>query len=140
MAKLKLQFASLLTLGILSGFVFSIVLAVAYYGSFISAPALIIFTVLINFIIWLVSPWFSDLINKWFYKTKFYTHEELKSESWMKIVEKICDKYDIKVPKIGIIDDLNPTAFTYGSAAYNARIVLTKGILSDCFYLWLCSL
>ncbi|MBS3113343.1 M48 family metalloprotease [Candidatus Woesearchaeota archaeon] len=128
MAKLKLQFASLLTLGILSGFVFSIVLAVAYYGSFISAPALIIFTVLINFIIWLVSPWFSDLINKWFYKTKFYTHEELKSESWMKIVEKICDKYDIKVPKIGIIDDLNPTAFTYGSAAYNARIVLTKGI------------
>lgn len=128
MTKLKLQFASLVTLGILTGFVFSIVFAAAYYGSFISAPTLITLTILINIIIWLVSPWFSDIIQKWFYKTKFYRPEQLKSESWMKIVEKICNKHNINMPKIGIIDDLNPTAFTYGSASYNARIILTKGL------------
>jgi len=31
---------------------------------------------------------------------------------------------------VGYINDENPTAFTYGSAAFNARIIVTKGMYS----------
>lgn len=125
--KPKLQFASLFTLGIITSFVFAIILAAAYFGDFISAPLMVGLTILINIIIWLVSPWFSDLMFKWFYKIKFYKIDEV-NKPWIKFVKNVCDKHKIKYPKIGIIDDNNPTAFTYGSASYNARVVLSEGL------------
>lgn len=48
----------------------------------------------------------------------------------MQFVAKVCKKHNIPVPKIGIIKDQNPTAFTYGSAAYNARVVFTEGLFT----------
>lgn len=44
-------------------------------------------------------------------------------------IESVCKKYGFSFPKMGIIDDNNPTAFTYGSTRNNARIVITAGIL-----------
>jgi Zn-dependent protease with chaperone function len=44
------------------------------------------------------------------------------------IIKEVSTQYKFKFPKVGIIPDKNPTAFTYGSARYNARIVLTEGI------------
>jgi Zn-dependent protease with chaperone function len=126
--KLKLQFASLLTLGILGGFVFTILLTLAFFFNAISWQILIGLTIFFNFLMWLISPYLSDLMYKWFYKMQFYDPEKLMHYPYMKFVKKVCDEHKIKVPKIGIIQDENPTAFTYGSGAFNARIILTEGL------------
>lgn len=126
--KLKLQFASLVTLGLLSGFVFAIILAATYLADIFSWPLVIILVVLFNVITWLVGPYISDLMYRWFYKIEFYDYEQVKDKAPMAFLKKVCDEHGIKVPKIGIIRDKNPTAFTYGSAAFNARIVFTEGL------------
>src|SRR3989344_3032441 len=126
----KLFFVSLFTLGILSSFVFGIVILVWLYTSTINIGYAIGLTIGINFIFWLIGPTFSDLINKWFYKVKFVSKEEVTQQhpEVAQIIEQVSTQYKFKFPKIGIIPDKNPTAFTYGSARFNARIVLTEGI------------
>ena len=128
--KIKLGFASLFTLGIITSFVFALVLLFAYFNNTISATFLIVGTILMNFIIWLVSPFFNQLIYAWIYKCKFYKFTDFKNKDpeLAAYIEKICLDNKIKPPRIGIIDDDNPTAFTFGSGAYNARIVFTKGL------------
>lgn len=126
----RLFFVSLFTLGILSSFVFGIVILVLLYTSTINIEYAIGLTIGINFIFWLIGPAFSDLINKWFYKVKFLSKEEVIQQypEVGQIIEQVSTQYKFKFPKIGIIPDKNPTAFTYGSARYNSRIILTEGI------------
>jgi len=90
----------------------------------------ILFTIIINFILWLIGPAITDLINKWFYRVRFLSKEELEREypEVKEIIERVSLKYKFKFPKVGIIPDKNPTAFTYGSGRFNARIILTDGI------------
>ena len=128
--KLKLQFASLLTIGLLSEFVLAIILAASYFAGYISWYFMIGIIVVFNFVMWLVGPYISDLIYRWFYKIEFYNYEQIKDKPYAKFIKKICDEHHIKVPKIGIIKDMNPTAFTYGSAACNARVVVTEGLFN----------
>ncbi len=126
----KLFFASLVTLTILLSFVFGIVILVLLYTEQIDISFAIALTVGINFILWLVGPYLTDVINKWFYKVKFVSKEELTQQhpEVAQIIEQVSTQYRFRFPKIGIIPDKNPTAFTYGSARFNARIVLTEGI------------
>src|SRR3972149_319376 len=101
--KLKLWVTSLFTLGLL------------FFFNLISFWLMIIGTIFIHFVLWLVSPYISDWIYKWFYSTRFYTYEEISNHAYAKFLKKVCDEHNIKFPKIGIIKDQNPTAFTYGS-------------------------
>jgi Zn-dependent protease with chaperone function len=41
---------------------------------------------------------------------------------------KTCEKYKFPIPKLGVIPDKNPNAFTYGSGRWNGRIIVTQGI------------
>ena len=125
---LQLQFASLLTLGVLSGFVLAIILAIAYVMGDVSWQAVIITIILYNVLAWLISPYINDLIYRWLYRVTFYEFHQIKNERYAKFVKRICDRHGIPFPKIGIIKDQNPTAFTYGSGAFNARIVFTQGL------------
>jgi Zn-dependent protease with chaperone function len=45
------------------------------------------------------------------------------------VLEKVVQIQGIKNPRVGIIHDLNPNAFTFGHTKNNARIILTDGIL-----------
>jgi len=87
-------------------------------------------TITINFISWLVGPAITDLINKWCYRVRFLSKKELEKEypQIEQIIERVSQKYKFKFPKVGIIPDKNPTAFTYGSGRFNARIIITEGI------------
>lgn len=125
---IKLGFASILTLGVLSGMVISIILAIAYFMGFILWHYMIIGIIVWNALMWLISPYISNFIYKWLYKVKFYDYEDIKDKPYAQFLKKVCDEHKMKFPKIGIIPDNNPTAFTYGSAAFNARIVLTDGL------------
>lgn len=126
----RLFIASLFTLGLLSSFVFGIVILVLLYFSTIDIYFAISITIVINFILWLVNPCLSDLINKWFYNVRFVSKEELAQQhpEVFQIIGQVSAKYKFPFPKVGIIPDKNPTAFTYGSARFNSRIILTEGI------------
>lgn len=86
----------------------------------------ILASILVLIIQFLISPWITDLVMKWFYKADFnaklpdYLQNFLNTE---------CQKYNIINPKIAIIDDGAPNAFTYGRTKKSARLVITRGIM-----------
>lgn len=87
----------------------------------------IIISIIILIIQFLISPFLTDLSMKWFYKARF---ENDIPEYLRNFINQICDKYNMKYPKIGLIDDGAPNAFTYGRTKNDARIVLTRGIFN----------
>jgi len=127
---MRLFIASLFTLILLSGFLIAILLSLLYFTGLIDIYLLFGLTILINFILWLVGPKISDWIYRFFYKLRWVTIGELKkiSPASADFLVKTCRKYNFNFPKIGIIPDKNPNAFTYGSGRWNGRIVVTEGI------------
>lgn len=82
-------------------------------------------SIIILILQFLISPFFTDLSMKWFYKANFQ-HE---IPDYLKnFIEEVCKEHKMKYPKIGYIDDGAPNAFTYGHTKNDARIVLTRGI------------
>ncbi|MBI4272828.1 M48 family metalloprotease [Candidatus Uhrbacteria bacterium] len=126
----KLFFASTVTLGLLFSFVFFVVILALLVIDAVSLGFAIALTVAINVLLWLIGPWFTDFINRWLYKVRFLKKEEFESQhpAVATLIADIAKEHKFKFPKIGIISDQNPTAFTYGSGRYNCRIILTEGI------------
>ena len=87
-------------------------------------------TVIINLMIWLISPWLSDLTLRWFNSLEFLDDTTVKQRypSVHQLIHQVADEYRFTAPRIGFIPDRNPTAFTYGLLRSNARIVVTQGI------------
>lgn len=106
---------------LLSAFIILITILIdqpVIYGIGISAIILVIQ--------FLISPFFTDLSMKWFYKAKF----DYEIPAYLKkFIEEVCQKENMKYPRIGFIDDGAPNAFTYGHTKNDARIVITRGIL-----------
>lgn len=126
----KLFFASTVTLGLLFSFVFSMVILALLVVDAVSLGVAIALTVAINILLWLIGPWFTDFINRWLYKVQFLKKEEFETAhpAVAALIDRIAKEHKFKFPRIGIIPDKNPTAFTYGSGRYNCRIILTEGI------------
>jgi Zn-dependent protease with chaperone function len=129
---MSLFLASILVLGILFVFFLAIVLAILYPLGVINIWVLLIGTALLYFLNWLVAPYISDIIFRWFYRLRWVGIEEIRRQDSevAQFIENICQRNKIKVPKIGLIPDDNPQAFVYGSAAFNARMVFTDGIFT----------
>ena len=73
----------------------------------------------------LISPFLTDLTQRWFYKTQF----GIEVPDYLReFIEQVCQQQNMKYPKMGYIDDGAPNAFTYGHTKNDARIVLTRGI------------
>ena len=116
---------SLLTLGILYGLLVAIVLLICHLTG-ASVLTAIIISIVVLVIQFLVAPWLTDLSMRWFYKADF------KAELPMYLtvfVEEVCSRHDMKMPKIAVIPDGAPNAFTYGRTKNDARIVVTRGTL-----------
>lgn len=126
------KIASIFTLGFLGTMVFTILLVAAYFFNVVDVPTILFLTVAINILSWLLAPMINDLIYRILYKIKFYKKDEFASISpeMMEYISSVCFANNIKFPKIGVIDDDNPTAFTYGSLPSNARLVFSKGIFT----------
>lgn len=92
----------------------------------------VILTLSINTIIFFVSPWIMDLTQHWLYKTRWVTIAEIKRNSPESaiIIQQICQQKQINTPRLGIIDDQNPTAFTYGALPNQARLVVSQGLFT----------
>lgn len=126
----NLVFASLLTMGILSSFVFFVFYLIAFQANLIDFGWLIGFTVLTNVVLWLVSPAITDFLQRWFYRIRRVDFEEFSREhpEVADFLRSVCRKNNIPLPSLRIIDDNNPTAYCYGSLPANARLVVSSGL------------
>ena len=68
-----------------------------------------------------------DLQLRWLFTIEWLEPESLP-ESLEKYLKEISKKENIKVPYMGVINDMAPNAFTYGHTPNNARIIITKGL------------
>lgn len=127
---MRLALASGFTLGLLATLLFTVLGGLAVFYQAFDFYLVAGFVVLVNIFMWLVSPRISDITYSWFYDTKWIDLEELReiSPESAEVIEEVTEDYDYKVPKLGIIQDSNPQAFTYGSDRWNARILVTEGI------------
>jgi len=76
---------------------------------------------------YLIGPY---IIN-WIYHINWIPYQDFQREfpHLAEAVNKVIAERGIKTPRMGIIPDKNPNAFTFGHTKNNARIVITQGIL-----------
>ncbi|AFY82394.1 zinc metalloprotease HtpX [Oscillatoria acuminata] len=132
----NLAFASVVTMTLMFGMVFVLCLGVSLIlnsenpgmGLVIS----IVGTLVFNIAAFFLSPWIMDLTQQWLYGTRWIDLTELnrKSPESAEIIRQICADKNLKQPRLGIIDDQNPTAFTYGSLPNSARLVVSEGLFT----------
>ncbi|WP_439541623.1 zinc metalloprotease HtpX [Hyphomicrobium sp.] len=126
----KLYFASLITLSLLTAMVAGVVIAALVAMGSLDVGLALVMVLIINSVIFFVSPWLTDLMLKWINKIAWIDESDLKVRypHVHRIVNDVAREYRFKAPSVGIIPDRNPTAFTYGIFRPGARIVLTDGI------------
>ena len=68
-----------------------------------------------------------DLQLRWLFTIEWLDPKQLPKalETYLK---ETSTKQNIKIPYMGVINDMAPNAFTYGHKPNNARIVITKGL------------
>jgi Zn-dependent protease with chaperone function len=121
--------ATVLTLGLLSSFVFAVVVGLMLAFGTVSLAIAIALVVLFNFGMLLVSPRINDFVYRYLYDMEWVDLAEFRERSpaSARVIEEVTAEYGYDTPKLGLIADRNPNAFTYGSARFNARVVLTEG-------------
>ena len=126
----RLIVASLITFGLLLGMVVGVILAAMVSTGEVNLGVAIVLTIVVNLVIWLISPWLSDVTLRWFNKLVFLDDAAVKERypGVHQLIHQVADDYRFKPPRIGLIPDRNPTAFTYGLLRSNARIVVTEGL------------
>jgi Zn-dependent protease with chaperone function len=89
-------------------------------------------TLIFNIAAFFLSPYLMDLTQNWLYDTRWVSLAEIESLSpeTAKVIQKVCQHKKLKQPRLGIIDDQNPTAFTYGSFPNSARLVVSQGLFT----------
>ena len=132
----NLVLASGVTIIMLFGMVLALSLALVFIinspdpvvGLAIALPITLIFNIAAFFL----SPYLMDLTQNWLYNTRWVSLAEIESKSpeTAKVIQKICKQRNLKQPRLGIIDDQNPTAFTYGSLPNSARLVVSEGLFT----------
>src|SRR3954471_690752 len=131
----KTVLASMVTLTFLCGFVFTTIVGLALSTREIElVPALLIgigATLVWSFLVWLISPFVMDLVQRWLYSARPMTMDELGQyrPAVANFIVQVCQKHRVKLPRLKFIDDMTPQAYCYGSHANNARLVTTRGLM-----------
>ncbi len=132
----SLALASGVTMILLFGMVFALGLSLVFIlGSNDPLQGLAIaiaITLIFNIAAFFLSPFLMDLTQHWLYQTRWVEIEDVENASpeTARIIRQVCQQKNIKVPRLGIIDDQNPTAFTYGSLPNSARLVVSQGLFT----------
>lgn len=88
-----------------------------YYG--------IVASVIIVFLQYVISP----AIIAVFFGIDFDNTMGLITPEIQEFVNETCKNINMKAPKLGVINDGTPNAFTYGYGPYYAKVAVTKGLL-----------
>jgi Zn-dependent protease with chaperone function len=132
----NLALASTITITLLFGMVFVLCLAIVFIinsdnpgtGLGISIGLTLLFNVAAFFL----SPFLMDLTQSWLYNTRWVSLADIETQSpeAAAVIQQVCSMRKLKQPRLGIIDDQNPTAFTYGSLPNSARLVVSQGLFT----------
>ena len=92
----------------------------------------IFITLIFNVAAFFLSPLLMDLGQNWLYRTRWVSLAEVErySPEAVRMIQRVCAQRKLKQPRLGIIDDQNPTAFTYGSLPNSARLVVSQGLFT----------
>ena len=90
--------------------------------------AAVIMGIIIAGIQFLLGPWLTDISLKWFYQLTWVQVDDLP-DFLKEFIVRTCKDQNMKNPRMGIISDSAPNAFTYGHTPNNARVVLTQGLM-----------
>lgn len=132
----NLALASSVTITLLLGMVLVLILSIQFIiaseNPQLGLTFSLILALIFNVAIFFLSPFLMDLTQKWLYKTRWVSLDEIRyySKESAEVIERVCKEKNIKHPKLGIIDDQNPTAFTYGSLPNTARLVVSQGLFT----------
>ncbi|MBD3196989.1 MAG: M48 family metalloprotease [Candidatus Lokiarchaeota archaeon] len=126
-----LRLASGLALTFLFGMVYALVFVIGIWFlpfSLFTLLLMIGFTLAMVLFQYGISP----LIIRWIYDIEWMEYEEYQSRypHLAQILDKVVSVQGIDLPKMGIIHDGNPNAFTFGWTKNSARVVITTGILN----------
>ncbi len=89
----------------------------------IALPGSLIFAVGIVFLQYLIAPYLLD----WILKVRWIDPTELGDE-FAQWYYQTCRQFRIRTPRLGMIEDGMPNAFTYGHGPWNGRVVITAGL------------
>ncbi|MFM6756226.1 MAG: M48 family metalloprotease, partial [Dolichospermum sp.] len=132
----SLALASGVTIALLFGMVFVLGLSLVLISTSsdpITGLAIAIgITLIFNLAAFFLSPFLMDLSQSWLYQTRWVNLAEIEnlSPETGEIIRQVCQQKNIKIPRLGIIQDQNPTAFTYGSLPNSARLVVSQGLFT----------
>ncbi len=123
----NLTMSSMTVLALLYAMVFAIfVIATTLLGANIHlAFVLAIAVILLQY---LLSPFIMDLTLRLLQSLTWVTPDRLPAHL-RRFIEITCNGNDMPFPRMGIIRDGTPNAFTYGHTPGNARVVITQGLL-----------
>lgn len=124
----NLIFRSIAALGILFGLFFAAGLAVIHYMDIHYGWALV-FACAVILLLYAAGPFILD----WVYRIKWIKYEDdaqiINEPAVKDFIVSSCKEKKIPLPRLGIIEDPNPNALTYGHYPGNARIILTTGLI-----------
>jgi Zn-dependent protease with chaperone function len=120
---LRSTFTLVLLYGLLSG----VLITFSVLG-YLSPNIALIIGITFALIQFTLGPWILDLSLRWLYSFRWLRQEEIP-EHLRAFVARVCEEHRMRFPRIGLIDDGAPTAFTYGHHPSNARVVISRGLL-----------
>jgi len=130
----NLSLASGVTISLLFGMVLvlslSLLLIVGTENPTQGLMIAIAITILVNLAIFFIAPVIMDVIQAWLYGTRWIDIREIERSSpeTATVIRDVCQKQKLNQPRLGLIEDDNPTAFTYGALPGNARVVVSRGL------------
>jgi len=125
-----LKLASTLAIMFLFALMYAVVFVIGVWflpSNILGLLLMIAFTVGIVLLQYGISP----LIVGWIYRIDWIEYKEYAYQypHLAEVIDKVVAIRGIKPPRLGIIHDLNPQAFTFGWSKNTARLVITDGIL-----------
>ncbi|MDJ0735041.1 MAG: M48 family metalloprotease [Nostocaceae cyanobacterium] len=131
--KLNLVFASVITILFLI-----ILLSIPFLGLMLLSESIpvtfiVFLSITSNIILFFKSPSLMDSALKNQYSGINWETPQYIQDTYplsYKCIQRICRKYKISEPRIAIVEDKVPLAFTYGNYLNNARIVITTELLN----------
>ncbi|MDX2230061.1 MAG: M48 family metalloprotease [Leptolyngbyaceae cyanobacterium bins.349] len=130
----NLAMASGVTLTLLFGMVMALCLSLLLISGS-SNPTLglaiaVTITLIWNLLVFFLAPILMDWMLGHFGSTRWTAISEIDrlSPETGRILREVCQQKNIAEPRLGIVEDDNPTAFTYGSLPSNARLVVSRGL------------
>lgn len=123
----QLRASSMLVIVTLLGLVYAIGALVLTHlevpvGAALAASAM--FAIAVVGLQYLIAPYLID----WILQVR-WTHPSDVSPEFAEWYAQVCHQLRLPQPRLGIIEDGMPNAFTYGHGPWNGRVVITRGLL-----------